>query len=168
MNQHWLKPNWEPGTSITDIPLQHLFDEGIKAIILDVDKTLLYGRDVVLHYSVLSWVMNAKKHLKLHLLSNNPSKERIESVSNQLEVPFTYKAAKPRRSSLQRVIKGMQIYPTKIAMVGDRIFTDILAGNRLGLYTILVKPIGPDGSSCPNAKIQLLEQKLARYLGAEQ
>jgi predicted HAD superfamily phosphohydrolase YqeG len=27
-------------------------------------------------------------------------------------------------------------------MIGDQLFTDIVAGNRLGLYTILVNPLG--------------------------
>jgi len=30
--------------------------------------------------------------------------------------------------------------PTKWPMVGDRCSTDVLAGNRLGLFTVLVKP----------------------------
>ena len=44
----------------------------------------------------------------------------------------------------------MPTYPVKnlktgekketLAIIGDRIFTDILAGNRFGIYTILVKP----------------------------
>jgi predicted HAD superfamily phosphohydrolase YqeG len=29
----------------------------------------------------------------------------------------------------------------QVAMVGDRLFTDVLAGNRLGLFTILVEPL---------------------------
>ena len=35
----------------------------------------------------------------------------------------------------------MGLPPQQIAMVGDRLFTDVLAGNRLGMFTILVKPM---------------------------
>jgi len=30
-------------------------------------------------------------------------------------------------------------------MVGDRLFTDVLAGNRLGMFTILVEPMVETG-----------------------
>ena len=30
--------------------------------------------------------------------------------------------------------------PSQVAMVGDRLFTDTIVGNRLGLFTILVQP----------------------------
>ena len=39
----------------------------------------------------------------------------------------------------------MKYKNNNIAIIGDRIFTDILVGNRLGLYTILIKPLGPNG-----------------------
>ena len=35
----------------------------------------------------------------------------------------------------------MNIYASNTAVIGDQIFTDILGGNILGLYTILVDPI---------------------------
>ena len=51
-------------------------------------------------------------------------------------------------------------------MVGDRVFTDVLAGNRLGLYTVLVRPPQQDGSPCSNDRVQQFERRLARWLGA--
>ena len=35
----------------------------------------------------------------------------------------------------------MGLRPGQVAVIGDQIFTDILGGNRLGLYTILVTPL---------------------------
>jgi predicted HAD superfamily phosphohydrolase YqeG len=35
----------------------------------------------------------------------------------------------------------MGVTAAQTAVVGDQIFTDILGGNRAGLYTILVKPL---------------------------
>ena len=52
--------------------------------------------------------------------------------------------------------------------MGDRIFTDVLAGNRLDLYTVLVRPLRADGYPCNNNRVQRLEQKLAAWLGAPQ
>jgi HAD superfamily phosphatase (TIGR01668 family) len=44
---------------------------------------------------------------------------------------------------LKQAVEQLQIPVERIAMVGDRLFTDVLAGNRLGMFTILVEPI-PD------------------------
>ena len=35
----------------------------------------------------------------------------------------------------------MNLPVEQVAMVGDRLFTDVLAGNRLGMFTILVEPM---------------------------
>jgi hypothetical protein len=53
-----------------------------------------------------------------------------------------------------------------VALVGDRLFTDVLAGNRLGLFTVLVKPIGPEGLPCPRDHLQNLELRMARWVGS--
>jgi predicted HAD superfamily phosphohydrolase YqeG len=53
-------------------------------------------------------------------------------------------------------------------MVGDRVFTDVLAGNRLGLYTVLVRPLKEDGTPCHHDHVQVLERQIARWLGAGQ
>ncbi|HGY5555367.1 MAG TPA: HAD hydrolase-like protein, partial [Prochlorococcus sp.] len=68
----------------------------------------------------------------------------------------------------RKVMKQLRFQPAEIAIVGDRIFTDVLAGNRLGLYTVLVRPLSADGSPCKNDRVQQLEQKLANWLGAQQ
>ncbi len=168
MSQSWLKPDWAPEVCVPDLPIEHFLDMGIKALVLDVDKTLLPGRNTTLPKPIKDWVSNAQQHLSLHLLSNNPSKKRIGAVANQLGVSFTCKASKPRKASLQKVVNNLNFKPSKIAMIGDRIFTDILVGNRLGLYTVLVKPIHVDGNPYLDNQMQKIEQALVHLLGAIQ
>ncbi len=167
MGQHWLEPNWEPSLSLPNLPIKHFLDRGIKALILDVDKTLLHGKCVIVHNSVKSWVREANQQLELYLLSNNPSKSRIGSVANQLGLRFRCGASKPRRKAIKKVMNEMQFMPEEIAMIGDRVFTDVLVGNRLGLYTVLVHPIGPDGKPCTHNNLQNLERALSIKLGAK-
>ena len=111
MNHHWLQADWEPGLSITHLPHQHFLEREIKALILDVERTLLPGKEVILLKSVKDWVKEARRNLIIHLLSNNPSKTRIEAVANQLDIPFTYGAAKPRSKALRHVIDQLQLNP---------------------------------------------------------
>ena len=167
MQRQWLLPDWDPGLTVVQLPLEHLLDRGITALLLDVDRTLLPGHDVRLPDAVMGWATSAQRHLRLHLFSNNPSRHRIGAVADQLGVSYTSGAAKPRRSALRKVLRDLQVQPEELAIVGDRLFTDVLAGNRLGLYTVLVRPLKADGTPCPHDRVQRLERKLARLLGAE-
>jgi predicted HAD superfamily phosphohydrolase YqeG len=50
-------------------------------------------------------------------------------------------------------------------MVGDQLFTDIVAGNRLGLRTILVNPLSPReffGTSLVSRRLERLVLRGAR------
>ena len=164
--QHWLKPDWDPGLTIAHLPLSHLKGLDIKAAVLDVDRTLLPGRDITLPEPVRLWLVDAARHLRLHLLSNNPSWTRIGAVADQLGVGFTAAAGKPRRGALRSVMADLDLPSGKIAMVGDRLFTDVLCGNRLGLYTVLVRPVREDGRPCVHDRVQRLERTVARLMGA--
>jgi HAD superfamily phosphatase (TIGR01668 family) len=164
-----LTPDWSPGTTLAHLPLQHLLErpEGpIRALVLDVDRTLLPRRSSTLPPSAEQWLRQAARLMPLHLLSNNPSRRRIGRVADHLAVPFTTSAAKPRRGALRRVVEELGLPPAQIALVGDRLFTDVLAGNRLGLYTVLVRPIAPSGEPCLHDGVQALEIRMSRWLGA--
>jgi HAD superfamily phosphatase (TIGR01668 family) len=165
-----LTPDWAPGTTVAHLPLDTLLDRPrgpIRALVLDVDRTLLPRRCVDLPASAEQWLRHAATLMPLHLLSNNPSRRRIGRVAQQLGVPFTTAAAKPRAGALRRVLADLGLPPDQVALVGDRVFTDILAGNRLGLFTVLVRPIAPDGEPCPHDQIQTLEVRMSRWLGAQ-
>ena len=164
--KHPLQPDWAPGLTIAHLPLPHLTARNIQAAVLDVDGTLLPGRDVRLPDSVRTWLDDAQRRMRLYLFSNNPSKARISAVAEQLNLSFTSGAGKPRRGALRRVVQELDLPPEQIAMVGDRLFTDVLVGNRLGLYTVLVRPIREDGSACSHDTVQRLEYRLARFMGA--
>ena len=166
MSHYWLRPNWEPGATLPQLPIQHFLDKGIKGLILDVDRTILPGKEILLPESVYDWIEKAKSLLKLNLCSNNPSKTRVSAVAGKLNLPFTFNAAKPRKGALIRVFNELKLKPSNISIVGDRIFTDVLVGNRLGLYTVLVRPIGLDGKPSKEDRVQRFEQKLANLLEA--
>ena len=83
-----------------------------------------------------------------------------------MKVSFTCAASKPRRGAIVQVMNQLSHPPAQIAMVGDRVLTDVLVGNRLGLYTVLVRPPQLDGSPCSNDRVQQFERRLARWLGA--
>ena len=164
--QRLLQPSWMLDTSLAQLPLERLTQGRIKALILDVDRTLLPRRHSELPAAMEQWLREAQRHLRVHLFSNNPSRRRIGAVARQLDLPFTTSAGKPRRSALRKVLAELGLPPHQVAMVGDRLFTDVLAGNRLGLFTVLVKPVDPQGQTCQRDRLQRLELGLARWMGA--
>jgi uncharacterized protein len=153
-----------PGT-LVDLSLDHLAGCGIRALVLDVDRTILPRRHPQLPPLVEVWLREATRRFPVHLLSNNPSRRRIGAVAEPFGLPFTTSASKPRSGALRQVLAELGLPHASVAMVGDRLFTDVLAGNRLGLYTVLIKPMGADGSPCHQDRLQGLEIRLARLAG---
>lgn len=166
MLRELLRPNWLMESTLAELPIDALQQRGIRALVLDVDRTLLPRRHSVVPASAKRWLLEAQQHFIIHLFSNNPSRQRIGAVAQLFDLPFTTSAGKPRRSALRRVLAQLQLPVTQVALVGDRLFTDVLAGNRLGLFTVLVKPLAPDGQPCDRDRLQKIELRLASWIGA--
>lgn len=127
--------------SLTDIPLDALRGQRIRAFILDLDNTITEWNSNVVHSEVGEWFQTIKEAgFKACILSNN-KEQRCFAVANHLNIPFIYRAQKPRRASFYRALEIMGARAEETAVIGDQIFTDVLGGNRAGLFTILVMPI---------------------------
>ncbi len=129
--------------SIGDIDFDRLRKKGIKGLILDIDNTLVSASSRNPDVKASDWIKNAlQKGFKLCIVSN-AFKKRVTSIANALGVDFIYRASKPRRRSFLKAKSIMGLKTADIAVIGDQIFTDVFGGNRAGMYTILVNPIGP-------------------------
>ena len=167
MLRHLLTPDWTPGCALPQLTMEALEAHAggpIRALVIDVDRTLLPHRSSVLPPVAERWLQEVGTQRPIHLFSNNPSRRRIGGLSEQLGLPYTAGAAKPRRSALRRVIQDLRVAPSQVALVGDRVFTDVLAGNRLGLFTVLVKPIDATGQANRQDRFQSFELEVARHL----
>ncbi|MFM7733172.1 MAG: YqeG family HAD IIIA-type phosphatase [Cyanobium sp.] len=167
MLRRLLTPDLLAAGTLAQLPLEALLgrSEPIRALVLDVDGTLLPRRQASLPASAELWLRQARERLPIHLFSNNPSRRRIGGVAELLDLPYTTSAGKPRRSALRRVLAELGLPAQQVALVGDRLFTDVLAGNRLGLFTVLVRPIDPDGLPCQRDRLQAMELRMARLVG---
>lgn len=126
---------------VEEITNKYLQNNKIKALILDVDNTLIdYQKH--LEKSVIQWAKNLKEQgIKLYILSNTNQKEKVETVAKALEIPYRNLAKKPFKTGFLKVQKELKEKAENIAVVGDQIFTDIVGGNRCRMFTILVEPI---------------------------
>jgi len=127
--------------TILDVPLDELMARGIRAFIIDLDNTTTHWNSNDLSTEVQEWFARLKElEMKACFLSNN-REQRVMAVAASLDLPYVFRAQKPRRGGYRQAMEVMGSDLLSTAVIGDQIYTDILGGNRTGLYTILVKPI---------------------------
>lgn len=128
--------------SLADVDLDMLAQRGIEAIILDLDNTILPWRDSEVPRESETWIkMAIERGMKLCIASNTRNPRRLVAVARKLGIQALDRIAKPRRKGLMSAMAAMGSTPASTAMIGDQVFTDVLGGNRLGLFTILVRPM---------------------------
>lgn len=137
----------------------------LKGLVLDVDETLVPWREKAVSYDLLQWVNQVKSVVDLFLVSNNLSENRIKAIAESVDLPYFHGAGKPSRRKLRQAITAMDLPTENVAMVGDRLFTDVLAGNRLGMFTILVEPMVNPGDVARPFSIRNLEVWISQKLG---
>jgi hypothetical protein len=59
----------------------------------------------------------------------------------------------------------MNLPLNRMAMVGDRLLTDVLAGNRLGMFTILVEPMITTEAAMGFSPFHAVEVALSQAVG---
>lgn len=142
-----------------------LQENNLKGLVLDVDETLVPLRVPQASVELVEWVDDIRKVAALWLVSNNVSENRISSIAQSLNVPYISGAAKPSRRKLRQAVTAMNLPVAQVGMVGDRLFTDVLAGNRLGMFTILVEPVVDAGTAVKAYPIRNFEVWLSQVLG---
>lgn len=138
----------------------------LKGLVLDVDETLVPIRMAEVSAEILPWVNEIRQVATLWLVSNNISGSRIQRIAKTLDLPYIAGAGKPSRRKLKRAVDAMSLPVEQVGMVGDRLFTDVLAGNRLGLFTILVEPMVNPNEAVRRSPIHSVEVWLSQALGA--
>jgi HAD superfamily phosphatase (TIGR01668 family) len=138
----YLFPNIYVDT-ILDLPLEKLYALGIRAFIMDLDNTVTEWNNREVRKEVLLWTKQAKEEGFQVCIASNNNRERVLTVAEELDIPFVHKAGKPRRRAFYRAMAAMGSSSQETAVIGDQLFTDILGGNRMNLFTILVVPLNP-------------------------
>ena len=127
--------------SLAGMPWQDLYNEGIRTALLDFDNTL--GPDHATEpedYSYQCVKMIEDTGIRCCLVSNAKS-GRSAKIAEMLGIPVVTYANKPGTSGVLKAIKLMDSSADKSLMVGDQVFTDVIAGNRSGVRTFMVEKL---------------------------
>ncbi len=160
-----LQPNLVLGGNILQLTPAILKNYQLKGLVLDIDDTIVPIKTTTAQPEILEWLAEIRQITKLWLVTNNPHRHRIESIANSLNIPYFLSAAKPSRKKLRQAVNDMGLPYQEVAMVGDRIFTDVLAGNRLGVFTILVDPITVQKTTSSFHFLRQVEFSIAQLTG---
>jgi uncharacterized protein len=127
--------------TVYDIDLEELYAQGYRGIITDLDNTLVGAKDPLSNPKLAEWFEYVKKcGFKLIIVSNN-SMRRVSAFATPLNIEFVHQARKPSNAPFRRAMNLMDLEPQQTIVIGDQLMTDVLGGNRLGLFTVLVLPI---------------------------
>jgi hypothetical protein len=149
--------------SVLDLDAARLRLLGVEGLLLDLDGTLKDYRAEEIPESVQNWVAGLlTSGIRVCLISNGRA-PRIGRFAAMLGVPFVAKAFKPLPRGCHRAVNLLGLESRRVAMVGDQVFADILAGRLAGLLTILVPPTHPDEPWFTRLK-RPLERRVLRWL----
>ncbi len=161
-----LQPNLSLKGTILKLTPDVIKNHGLRGLVLDVDDTLVPTWNREVPPEVLIWLNQTKSVVDLWLVSNNVSHARIHRIATAMDLPYLLRAGKPSRRKIRQAAESMNLPIEQIGMVGDRVFTDVLAGNRLGMFTILVRPMGDPSRFDQKFMLRSFEIKLSKRLGA--
>jgi HAD superfamily phosphatase (TIGR01668 family) len=128
--------------TIYDITPELLLSRKIRGIILDIDNTLVPYEIPEPTEEVRAWLLSmTDAGIKIAFVSNNHA-ERVELFNKSLGHPAFPDSGKPLRKSCLKAFEALECKAENVAIIGDQVFTDVLAGKIAKVNTtILVKPI---------------------------
>lgn len=120
---------------------QFLSGIGVDALICDIDNTLEPYEEPVPTERLLEWINTLRAaDIRFAFVSNNHA-DRVELFNRELGFYAIPDSGKPSSRPIKRAMDAIGAKPESTAMLGDQVFTDVLAGKNAGIRTILVKPI---------------------------
>lgn len=141
--------------SFIDIPLNsETFKD--KFLLIDVDNTIALKGELRVSNRVFRDLHRIRQSgwIKGYcLLSNVVTRsqkriDRVKSIAYQLDCPYVcafWPDIKPKPAPYQEALGKVGVEASGAVMIGDQLLTDILGANKLGIKTVLIRPMGKDG-----------------------
>ena len=128
-------------TSVDRIDVDELVDEGVRCVLVDRDNTLVPRDTKVAPPEVLEWIGQLHEvGISTCMVSNNFHTNAVCTSAAELGCKVVHHAMKPAPVAVKHALSTMGVRASEAVMVGDQLFTDMIAGNLAGVRTILVRP----------------------------
>lgn len=148
---------------IYSIDYDKLFNKGIKGIMYDIDNTLISYDEEHAHDKIIELMEYLNNNeIKVAFVSNGP-KNRVNRFNKKFNYLSVYRAMKPFSQGLKKAMFEMNLKVDEVLMIGDQIFTDVLAANKIGVKCILVKPIKPKDTYVEKIKRKIEKSLIKKF-----
>ena len=129
--------------SVYDLPLDEFKSSGKTCLLLDFDNTLGPDHAKAPDKYAYDFIAKIREQGFVCCLVSNAKSGRSAGIAEKLEIPCITYAHKPRPDGVKRALKLMNTEADKAVMVGDQVFTDVIAGRLAGVYTVMVEKYSP-------------------------
>lgn len=127
---------------ILDVTPDDLKKMGAKGVGLDIDNTIAPDGTFNFIDGIKDWVKAITEAGYPVTIISNGTLFRVIPISKYLGgIPFIHLSKKPFPHSLKKAAKRMNIDISELAMLGDQLFSDILAANRCGAIPVRIDPL---------------------------
>ena len=124
---------------VENISHEYLAKYHILGIALDIDNTIVADGETEIAPSVSQWLKTIA--LPVCLLSNG-KEQRVRLFADLFGLSYICRANKPFKKAYVKTAELLDIKDmSKIVVIGDQLFSDILGGNWAGCHTVKVSPI---------------------------
>ncbi len=118
-----------------------LYNKGYRLLIFDIDNTLVKHGAPADDRAIDIFKKLKNIGFKTCLVSNN-RRDRVFSFFKKVGADnYIFKAGKPKKDGYLSAIKCAKENISTTAFFGDQLFTDVYGAKRLGILSIVVKPI---------------------------
>ncbi len=148
---------------VQDIDLDGLYCDGVRGLLIDLDNTLVAWDRSCIGHEVADWLEQAQARGFSVCFVSNGMPERVARFSAEMNIPAVGRAIKPRKTPFRRALKLLGLTVDECAVIGDQLFTDILGGNRMGMFTILINPLS-DKELGSTRMVRRLERRVLKRL----
>lgn len=127
--------------NIFEIDYEKLKNSGIRCLVYDLDNTL----GLISHKKCPDEAKKLIKKLQkdfIVVISSNNTKRRLKPYLEELGIDGVAWSVKPSIRGLLIIKNKYKLKKKEMCIIGDQIVTDILAGKRFRIKTILVDPLG--------------------------
>lgn len=127
--------------SLYEIDPEFFKSNGVTTIFTDLDNTLDSYRLRKPSAEAIALVKKFKDAgIEVVIISNN-KKARVSEYCEPLGIDFMWMSGKPFPWKISKFVESKGLKKENIMMVGDQLMTDVLAGNRAKIRTILTEKI---------------------------
>lgn len=127
--------------SVGDMSADFFAKNNFRYAILDIDNTLVSYKTESADEKARAFLgLLTENGIKYAFLSNNHA-DRVELFAKDFDAEYVCDAKKPSPKGVRLAMSKIGAERAETVLIGDQVFTDIYAGKRAGIKTVMVDPI---------------------------